>query len=110
MTNEDMITLFKLRTGETDDSIVSSFLLEAKQKVLDKTNRAKMIDELTYAQLSLAICLWNKRGNEGLSSYSEGGENESYQSESEILDGISIFRLSPIARRMKVSASEEEES
>lgn len=52
--------------------------------------------------LKLAIVRYNKQGNEGLSSYNEGGESESYLSEDEVLSGISNYRLSAMARSYKM--------
>ena len=79
----------------------SSFLLKSQNTVLSKTNRSELIDDLNDYVLKLAIALYNRQGNEGLASYSEGGESESYQSEDEILSGISNYRLSAMARRLK---------
>lgn len=92
---------FKKLTGETDEELVSSFLLKSQNTVLSKTNRSELIDDLNDYVLKLAITLYNRQGNEGLASYSEGGESENYQSEDEILSGISNYRLSAMARRLK---------
>lgn len=92
---------FMRLTEETNEDIVSSFLLNSKNIVLSKTNRSELIEELNVYVLNLAITLYNKQGNEGLSSYSEGGESESYQSQDEILSGLVNYRLSPIARRLQ---------
>ena len=92
---------FKKLTGETDEELVSSFLLKSQNTVLSKTNRSELIDDLNDYVLKLAIALYNRQGNEGLASYSEGGESESYQSEDEILSGISNYRLSAMARRLQ---------
>lgn len=98
---EKLISRFKVETGETNDELVSSFLTGAKNTILEKTNRTTVPDNLMEMQFQLALCRYNKRGNEGLSSYSEGGENESYLIEDEILSGIKNYRLSAIGRRMK---------
>ncbi|WP_044600025.1 phage head-tail connector protein [Candidatus Stoquefichus massiliensis] len=98
---------FQLLTGETDLEKVSSFLLSAEATILSRTNRRKMIDELSEAKLQLAVARYNKRGNEGLSSYNEGGESETYLSEDDILSGIASYRLSALGRRVK---DEKEES
>lgn len=98
---DKLLEEFKNLTGETDDGLVSSFLLNSKNIVLSKTNRSELIEELNVYVLNLAITLYNKQGNEGLSSYSEGGESESYQSQDEILSGLVNYRLSPIARRLQ---------
>ena len=64
---------FKKLTGETDEELVSSFLLKSQNTVLSKTNRSELIDDLNDYVLKLAITLYNRQGNEGLASYSEGG-------------------------------------
>ena len=84
---------FKKLTGETDEELVSSFLLKSQNDYV----------------LKLAIALYNRQGNEGLASYSEGGESESYQSEDEILSGISNYRLSAMARRLKDEKKKSQE-
>lgn len=100
---------FKKLTGETDEELVSSFLLKSQNTVLSKTNRSELIDDLNDYVLKLAIALYNRQGNEGLASYSEGGESESYQSEDEILSGISNYRLSAAARRLKNEKKKSQE-
>lgn len=98
---DDLINSFKTLTEEANDELVSSFINSAMASVLAKTNRSKLIPELNDYVLQLAIARYNKQGNEGLSSYNEGGESESYLSESEILSGIELYRLSSLARRMQ---------
>lgn len=100
---------FKKLTGETDEELVSSFLLKSQNTVLSKTNRSELIDDLNDYVLKLAIALYNRQGNEELASYSEGGESESYQSEDEILSGISNYRLSAMARRLKDEKKKSQE-
>ena len=99
----------KKLTGETDEELVSSFLLKSQNTVLSKTNRSELIDDLNDYVLKLAITLYNRQGNEGLASYSEGGESENYQSEDEILSGISNYRLSAMARRFKNEKKKSQE-
>lgn len=98
---------FQTLTGETDQKKVSSFLLGAEATILSRTNRRQMIDELSEAKLQLAVARYNKNGNEGLSSYSEAGESETYLSEDDILSVIVNYRLSALGRRIK---NEKEES
>lgn len=100
---------FKSLTGETNDDLVSSFLLSSKRTVLSKTNRSELIDDLNDYVLKLAIVRYNKQGNEGLASYNEGGESESYLSEDEVLSGISNYRLSAMARRLQNEKKKSQE-
>ena len=81
----DLIREFKALTDETDEDKISSFIAGAERTVLIKTNRKTLINELEEAVLQLAVARYNKNGNEGLGSYSEGGINESYLSEDDIL-------------------------
>ena len=105
----DLIREFKALTDETDEGKISSFIAGAKRTVLIKTNRKTLINELEEAVLQLAVARYNKNGNEGLSSYSEGGINESYLSEDGILSGIIQYRLSPTARRIQDEKEKSEE-
>lgn len=100
---------FKIETGETDNKLVSSFLNGAKNTILAKTNRKSIPEELLEMQFQLALSRYNKRGNEGLSSYSEGGESESYLTEDDILSGIENYRLSAVARRIQDEKEKSEE-
>ena len=100
---------FKSLTGETNDDLVSSFLLSSKRTVLSKTNRSELIDDLNDYVLKLANVRYNKQGNEGLSSYNEGGESESYLSEDDVLSGISNYRLSAMARRLQNEKKKSQE-
>ena len=68
-----------------------------------------MIDDLNDYVLKLAIVRYNKQGNEGLSSYNEGGESESYLSEDDVLSGISNYRLSAMARRLQDEKKKSQE-
>ena len=71
--------------------MVSSFILNSKRTVLSKTNRSELIDDLYPFVLKLAIAHYNKQGNEGLASYNEGGEIESYLTEDAILQVLPII-------------------
>ena len=106
---DNLLEEFKNLTGETDDTLVSSFILNSKRTVLSKTNRSELIDDLYPFVLKLAIAHYNKQGNEGLASYNEGGESESYLSEDEVLSDISIYRLSASARRLQNEKKKSQE-
>ena len=100
---------FKKLTGETDESLVSLFLSKAEIKVLEKTNRVEMIAELESFKLDLAVARYERDGESGSSSHSEGGVSRSYRSEDEILSGIDKYRLSAVARRRLNSKKKDEE-
>lgn len=107
--DDNFIQEFMDLTGEEGYDLASSFLLNAKRTVLSKTNRSELIDDLNDYVLKLAIVRYNKQGNEGLSSYNEGGESESYLSEDEVLSGISNYRLSAMARRLQNEKKKSQE-
>ena len=98
---------FKILTGETDNDIVSLFVSNAAKRVLMRANRSELIEPLYDHVLTLAR--YERRGNEGLASYSEGGENESYLKEDEILSAVDNYRLTPIARRRRDEEKKSEE-
>lgn len=106
---DNLVFEFMNLTRETDDKLVSSFLLNSKNTVLSKTNRSELIDDLNDYVLKLALVRYNRQGNEGLSSYNEGGESESYLSEDEVLSGISDYRLSAMARRLQDEKKKSQE-
>lgn len=106
MTAEEKFTLL---TGETDYDTVSLFLNEAEAVVLEKTNRPEMTDDLVHFKLDLAVARYNRNGEEGESSHSEGGISRNYLSDDEILKGCEKYRLTPVARRMLDVKKKDEE-
>lgn len=105
----DYNQIFKNLTGETDEDTVSLFLDQAELTVLEKTNRPEMIDILMHFKLDLAVARYNRNGEEGESSHSEGGVSRNYLSDEEILKGCEKYRLTPIARRMLDAKKKAEE-
>ena len=99
---------FEKVTGETDDVLVSLFLDKAEETVLEKTNRPEMIKELEHFQFDLAVARYERDGESGESSHSEGGVSCSYRSDDEILSGISKYRLSAAARRQLDAKKKDE--
>lgn len=100
---------FKILTGETDNDMVSLFVSNAAKRVLMRANRSELIEPLYDHVLTFALVRYERRGNEGLVSYSEGGENESYLKEDEILSAVDNYRLTPIARRRRDEGKKSEE-
>lgn len=100
---------FKKVTGETDDISVSLFLDKAEETVLEKTNRPSLVKELEHFKFDLAVARYERDGESGESSHSEGGVNRSYRSEDEILSGIDKYRLSAVARRRLNAKKKDEE-
>lgn len=106
---DKLVEEFMNLTDEVNEELASSFISNSISTVLAKTNRKVLIEELYSFVLNLAIARYNKQGNEGLGSYNEGGESESYLSEDEILSGISNYRLSAMARRIQDEKEKSED-
>lgn len=77
----------KKLTGESDDEILSSLLLRAKNIILTEANRQKLTPALERLLPELVLELLNRQGSEGERSRSEGGVSVSY------VDGISPHLL-----------------
>lgn len=74
-------------TGETDDTILLTYLDIAGDKILAKCypfRHDKRVVPPRYhsTQLEIAVYLLNKRGAEGETSHNENGINRSYESAS----------------------------
>ncbi len=87
MTDNEMITLVKAMSGESDTDTVSAFLAMAKQAILNRAFPFVQDSELPSAvpgryqnlQCEIAVYLLNKRGAEGETSHNENGINRSYE-------------------------------
>lgn len=97
MTLED----FKTLTGESDEKILSSLFLRAKNIILTETNRDKLTPPLERLQLEIALELYNKQGSEGEASRSEGGVSVSYKDglSTTIMSSLKGYRLARVAGR-----------
>ena len=80
----------KKLTGESNDEILSSLLLRAKNIILTEANRQKLTPTLERLLPELVLELLNRQGSEGEQSRSEGGVSISY------VDGISSHLLASI--------------
>lgn len=79
-----MLEKFKLRLGISDnsqDSLLEQILEDAENEILDYTNRDKLLPRMEGLQRELAIIYYNRQGNEGESSRSEGAISVSYSAE-----------------------------
>lgn len=68
----------KLLTGESDDALLSLLLEDAKDYVLDQTNRTWIPAKLKKLVRDIALLSYNRLGTEGESSRAEGGISISY--------------------------------
>ena len=97
MTLEEKISAFNTMLGEDDAEedvlTITTYLDMAKQKIL--THRfphgTRLVDvetEYEYAQIELAVTLYNQRGVEGQSKHSENGVSRTWRTVTEILNEI----------------------
>lgn len=90
------VSILKKLTGESDEELLSLLLITAEEKLLELTNRTRMIQKLTAAKRDLAVIAYNRLGMEGESSRSQGGISSAFI---EIPKGIEeVIRANRIAR------------
>ncbi|WP_247929422.1 phage head-tail connector protein [Streptococcus intermedius] len=91
----------KKLTGESDDEILSSLLLRAKNIILTEANRQKLTPALERLLPELVLELLNRQGSEGEQSRSEGGVSVSYADgiSSHLLASIRNYRLARVSGR-----------
>ena len=82
---EELIAMFKRRTGEADETLICDLLETAKSAILARRYPfAEEYPELPerYAdiQVRIALDMYNKMGAEGQLSHGENGISRSYQS------------------------------
>ena len=84
MTDSEKLTMLKAMTGETDDTVLSTYLSIAGNKVLRRAypfggTVSTVPDRYAYNQVEIAAYLVNKRGAEGETAHSENGISRSYE-------------------------------
>lgn len=84
MTDTEKLTMLKAMTGEKDESVLSTYLSIAGNKVLKRAypfdNTMTVVpDRYAYNQVEIAAYLVNKRGAEGETAHSENGISRSYE-------------------------------
>ena len=84
MTDTEKLTLLKAMTGEKDESVLSTYLSIAGNKVLKRaypfdSTVTVVPDRYAYNQVEIAAYLVNKRGAEGETAHSENGISRSYE-------------------------------
>lgn len=91
----------KIRLSISDtskDNLLNLLLDDAEQEILDYTNRTELIESMYGIQRELVIVYYNRMGDEGINSRSEGGVSVSYSTD--IPDSIKA-RLNQY-RRLKI--------
>lgn len=84
MTDTEKLTMLKAMTGEKDESVLSTYLSIAGNKVLKRaypfdSTVTVVPDRYAYNQVEIAVYLVNKRGAEGETAHSENGISRSYE-------------------------------
>ena len=84
MTDTEKLTMLKAMTGEKDESVLSTYLSIAGNKVLKRaypfdSTVTVVPDRYAYNQVEIAAYLVNKRGAEGETAHSENGMSRSYE-------------------------------
>lgn len=84
MTDAEKLKMVKAMTGEKDESVLSTYLSIAGNKVLKRaypfdSTVTVVPDRYAYNQVEIAAYLVNKRGAEGETAHSENGISRSYE-------------------------------
>lgn len=83
MTDEEKLTMLKSMTGETDDDVLSTYLVLAKGVVLSRacpyTEGDTVPSKYDTVHVEIAAYMLNKRGAEGETAHSENGVSRSYE-------------------------------
>lgn len=104
---QDIEKLKKL-TGESDEELLSLLLEDATDFVLSYTNRSKIVTGLEKAVRDLALIAYNRRGTEGESSRSEGGESYSFNdAPKQIYDVLNKYRLLRVGGKVYENKGEQ---
>ena len=83
MTDEEKLTMLKRMTEETDDEVLSTYLILAKGVVLARAYPYSEADAVPAkydtVHVEIAAYMLNKRGAEGETAHSENGVSRSYE-------------------------------
>ncbi|MBR2528814.1 MAG: phage head-tail connector protein [Blautia sp.] len=97
MARQDDVAKVKALTGEADDALIELLLDEAEEDALSYTNRTRLPDALRRTVRQIAVIAYNRRGTEGESGRSEGGESYSFETLPEsVYSVLNKFRLARI--------------
>lgn len=67
-----------LGVGDEEKDLLELLLDEAKAYILSYCNIAELPDSLSGTQVKIAVKYYNRRGQEGSTSYSEGAKSQSF--------------------------------
>ena len=101
MTIEEKIEKMKSLLGEEDSELYEVYLLQAKEKILNrlypfKTDVKEVPERYSNLQVELAITLYNESGVEGQDKHTENGITRSWRSEVSILAELTPFAGLPL--------------
>lgn len=81
MTVEELITEVKTLVGEdADEAAIKILLVDAENIILDFCHVEELPERLVTLKRTIAVKLYNRMGQEGSASYSEGGKSQSFES------------------------------
>ena len=106
----DALSTLKSITGESDEKLLSPFLSLAEGKILEFTNRSKMLDEFIPKQIEIAQAMYERRGMSGESSHSEGGISSTFIDYEKMLKPLSSKRLARVGGVTHEKKQDEEVS
>lgn len=93
---EEIEKLKKL-TGESDEELLSLLYEGAEEDVLAYTSRSVLPDALKKTVRDLAVIAYNRRGTEGESGRSEGGESYTFDDMPESIKArLNRYRLARV--------------
>lgn len=89
--------LLSANLGVTDEDLLQMLLDDAEADVLSYTNRRTLPDVLRKTVRDLAVIAYNRRGTEGESGRSEGGESYSFEDMPESIKArLNRYRLARV--------------
>jgi hypothetical protein len=100
MSESEKLAMLENLSGETDDTVLLTFLTLAGQKVIQRaypyrSDIREVPDKYATVQVEIACYLLNKRGAEGETYHSENGINRSYEN-ADVPDSM-LSRVVPYA-------------
>ena len=101
MTDTNKLTMLESMTGETDSTVLSTYLTLAKGVVISKaypygTGTEEVPAPYHTTQVEIAAYMLNKRGAEGETAHSENGVSRSYEDGD--IPATLLRRITPMAR------------
>lgn len=85
MKDADKIVMVKAMSNETDDDVISAFLLKSGEEltavfgIFDETEKTDFLNKYGMAQVNAAAYYLNKRGWDFQTAHSENGVSRSFE-------------------------------